>query len=292
MNERNPRPARTLSALNIVAIVAILLLLASTAYLLHISGALRQQLASREHLPTQKQSEPEANTPKGETDEEHQRRVKEHLELLSLRGRVAQLTRELKERTNPATANSASSSEPTQSETSDSIFFTASTTNHIPPGHVLIIGGWHNQQLRGYFAITPGVLPVTDASESDRLALNAVMLWAPESFWTQIGWADAKSDTHRSTVTGVLTVEQLNDLLQALKGTEGADVSNGSLSKAGDGERIGYGFSTTDDTESGTLMTLDAFPRIAPDQQSVDLEIRPAKPTPATEIHPSLFGPH
>src|SRR5215470_17381121 len=103
MNERNPGPARTFSALSIIAIVTMLLLLATTAYLLHTNRVLRQELASREHLlPTQKQSESEAR--KAETDQENQRRVKEHLELLSLRGRVAQLTRELRERTNPATA--------------------------------------------------------------------------------------------------------------------------------------------------------------------------------------------
>src|SRR5262249_34794833 len=145
--------------------------------------------------------------------------------------------------------------------------------------------------LRGYFAITPRVLPVTDASESDRLALNAMMLQAPEGFWTQIGWADAKSDTRRSTVAGMITVDQFDELLQALKGTKGAEVSNESLSKAGDGERIGFGWTAVDDTQSGALMSLDAFPRIAPDQQSVDLEIRPAKPAPTTAIHPSLLGP-
>ena len=72
----------------------ILLLLASTAYLWHTNEALRRQLASRDHpAPIQKQSEPEAGASKGESDEDRQRRIKEHLELLSLRGRVAQLTR-------------------------------------------------------------------------------------------------------------------------------------------------------------------------------------------------------
>jgi len=250
------------------------------------------RLASRENPhPARKQSEPEASTPKRESDEEHQRRVKEHLELLSLRGRVAQLTRELGERTNRAMATTASLPEPTQSETSDSILFTASTTNRIPPNHVLIIGGWHNQQLRGDYAISPRVTPDTDGPEAERLALNALMLQAPESFWAQIGWADAKSDARRSTVAGAITVEQFEDLLQALKGTKDAEVSNESLSKAGDGERIGFGFSTMDDSQSGALMSLDAFLRIAPDQQSVDLEIRPAKPSPTTAIHPSLLGP-
>lgn len=276
----------------LLALLAILIaaLLISIVCLLRVNGNLRQQLVITQSSERVQETRvvQQAGTL---TAQERERRVKEHLELLSLRGRVAQLARELRERTNASAHNTARPAETNQPEAADSILFTASMTNRIPPDHTLVVGGWKNQGLRGYLLITPRINSNPDAPAGERVGLSTKMIQAPDSFWAEIGWADAKSDTRRSSISGVLTSDQLDALLQALNATEGAQISNESLGKGSDGERIGLGFATADDTESGLLMAVSAFPRIASDQQSIDLEIQPAPAIPNTAVHPSLSQP-
>jgi RNA polymerase sigma factor (sigma-70 family) len=269
----------------------IALLLISAAYLVHRNASLRQELAN---LRAQTDSSPQTNAnvigaQSGTSDEEIRRLRKEHLELLTLRGRIAQLSRELHARTNSETADQAAQAGVSESPDGDSILFSALVTNRIPSGSALVVGGWHNQQLRAYLVLKPVIASGDNAPEAERLVVTSFVVQAPKNFWSQIGWGDAKSDTRRSTVTGVLTSEQVDTLLQALKETEGATISNESVAKRSEGEYLGIGFATVDDNnEAGTLMSIDVYARIGPDAKSIDLELHPSLLPTNAEIHPSL----
>jgi RNA polymerase sigma factor (sigma-70 family) len=222
------------------------------------------------------------------TDEEVKRRRKEHLELLSLRGRVSQLTRELRQTTGAgAQAAAALESTPGTNET-DSILFTAALTNRVNRGHTLVVGGWSKEGKRSYVLATPAVQPSDVGSDRRQVVVQAQVLEAPESFWDQIGWGASRSDARRSSLSGVLTPEQVEILLKALQDTEDSGVSNASRSTVPDGERIQWGWMLQDDREAGMLMRIDVHPRIAPDGESVDLALEPSPVSADTTIHSSL----
>jgi len=216
---------------------------------------------------------------------ERQRFRKEHLELLSLRGRVKLLAnelRQLKEVRAQAEANSHADSEP---HNDDSILFSASLTNSVAHGQSLIVGGWSMKGQRGYVLLTPAIRNDGGASE---LTVQSQVIGAPDNFWNQIGWADAKSEAHRSTVAGVLSSDQLDMLLTALKATAGSELSNTSLARGGNGEYVGIGFTLSDEHGEGVVMGIDVCPRIGADGESVELEIRPSAVSTNTPIYPSL----
>ena len=143
---------------------------------------------------------------------------------------------------------------------------------------------------RGYLLLTPSIRQNNEGVDGQPLAIQSQIVSAPENFWTQIGWADAKSNARRSTVAGILTPEQLDTLLMALKATEGSDLSNTSLAKRADGEYVGIGFSVKEDNgEGGALMGVDLYPHIDADHQSVVLEVNPSTVSSNIEIHPSLL---
>jgi hypothetical protein len=217
-----------------------------------------------------------------------QRLRKEHLELLSLRGRVTQLAKELRERKAggpSADTNPNPASEPTEA---DSILFSASLTNRVGAGQTLVAGGWSKDGMRGYLLATPVIQQVDNMPDGRQISIKSQVVGAPESFWNQIGWGAAKSDTRRSTLASVLTPEQLDMLLKALKETKGAFLSNTALAKRRDGEYLGIGYNLADDQTIGMLMAIDVYPWIAGDGQSVDLEIRPSAVSTNTPIHPFL----
>ena len=86
-----------------------------------------------------------------------------------------------------------------------------------------------------------------------------------------------------------MTSDQAETLLNALKGTQDATISNTTLTKRGDGQYLGIGYSRTEDNgESGLLMGIDLIPRITPDGQAVNLEVRPAATPTNTLVHPLL----
>lgn len=102
-------------------------------------------------------------------------------------------------------------------------------------------------------------------------------------------WGSYKSDAHRSTLSGELTPEQVDLLVQALKEAKGAQVLHMSPTAIPDGRRTGYGFSIDDhDGSGGVVMGVDFYPRISPDGSSVDLEIIPTPVPPNVPIHSSL----
>jgi RNA polymerase sigma factor (sigma-70 family) len=221
---------------------------------------------------------------------ELQRLRKEHLELMSLRGSVRQLTDALRQlKTSGAQAEPANSA--SEASDADSILFSASLTNHVPNGQTLVVGGWSMNGMRGYLLLTSTIGQSEGGSDGQPLAVQSQVVGAPESFWNQIGWTDAKSDARRSSVAGVLTSEQLETLLTALKATEGSELSNTSLAKGRDGERVGIGFTLSDDRAEGALMGIDLYPHIGADGQSLELEVRPSAASTNTEIYPSLLPP-
>ena len=143
--------------------------------------------------------------------------------------------------------------------------------------------------MRSYLLLTPAIRKSDEIPHGDPLTVQSQVVGAPEDFWNQIGWADAKSDARRSTVAGVLTPEQLDMLLSALKGTEGGELTNPSVANRGfDGGHISIGWSTSDERGDGQLMNIDLYPQIGADGQSVELEIRPAPASTNTPIYPSL----
>ena len=74
--------------------------------------------------------------------EDRSRSRKQQLELLSLRGRVAQLSRELRERAGSEASRETGQSTAAETNAADSILFSASATNRVPAGNAIVLGGW------------------------------------------------------------------------------------------------------------------------------------------------------
>jgi len=210
---------------------------------------------------------------------------KQRLELLSLRGRVSLSSRIVPGITASRAVNTNSNNDATNT---DSILFSASLTNRVASGQTLVIGGWSKEGERGYLLLTPAVPQNASATGREQISMQSQMIRAPEAFWDEIGWGAAKSDLHRSTLASVLTTEQLEILLQALKGTKGAELSNISPASGKSGEKMGFGFSISDDHESGAVMGIDVYPYIAAEGGFVDLEIRPSPIAKDDPIHPRM----
>lgn len=220
---------------------------------------------------------------------DQQRIRKEHLELLSLRGRVTQLANELRDRKN---AGSPGPDATPESSESDSILFSASLTNRVISGGTLVVGGWLKQGMRSYLLLTPVIRQGDNAPDAERITVQSQVVTAPETFWSQIGWANAKSEMRRSTLAGVFTCEQLDLLVGALQETKDGMLSNTSTPKGRDGERMALGWSASEDNgDEGMLMDIEMYPRITADGQSVDLEIRPSVTSTNVPVHPALRRP-
>jgi RNA polymerase sigma factor (sigma-70 family) len=222
--------------------------------------------------------------------DELRRLRKEHLELLSLRGRFTQLANELRLR-NAAGIQAGANPKPTLEEKeADSILFTAALTNRVASGNTLVVGGWSQEGMRSYLLATP-VIKQDDGTPGGRqITVQSQIVGAPESFWDEIGWGSFKSDTRRSTLACILTPEQLSSLIQVLKEAKDAGMTNMSPATGPDGKRMEFGWSRKEDNESqsGVLMSIDLYPRIAPDGLSVDLELLPNNETLTVPIHGSL----
>lgn len=220
---------------------------------------------------------------------DQQRIRKEHLELLSLRSRVTQLANELRDRKNAASPGPDARS---ASPESDSILFSASLTSRVASGGTLVVGGWLGQGMRSCLLLTPGIHQGDNPPDAERIAVQSQVVTAPETFWSEIGWANARSEMRRSTLAGVLTFEQLDLLVAALKETKDGLPSNTSTPKGRDGERMALGWSASEDNgDEGMLMDIEMYPRITADGQSVDHEIRPSVTSTNVPVHPALRRP-
>jgi hypothetical protein len=84
-----------------------------------------------------------------------------------------------------------------------------------------------------------------------QITVQAQLVGAPESSWDEIGWGAFKSDTHRSRLAGVLTPDQLDSLLQAVKEPKDAGMANPSPPRTcRDGERIQLSWAIPEVNES------------------------------------------
>jgi hypothetical protein len=220
------------------------------------------------------------------TEDELRRLRMDHLELLRLRGRFTQLAdelRQLKAKGVPTGTSPNPASEP-----EDSILFSASLTNRVGSGQTLVVGGWPLNGMRRYLLLTPTIRNGDGIPDGKPMNIESEIVTAPESFWNQIGWGDAKSGTRRSTLAGVLTPEQLDMLIKVLKETKDTDTSRASPVARSNGEYVGFAFSIDDEHGEGTLVDIALHPWIAADGQSVDLEIRPQPVSTNVPIYPSL----
>jgi len=215
---------------------------------------------------------------------------KEHLELLSLRGRVSQLAGELRKTKTTTSPGAPHLSAQPDDTTPDSIIFTASSaTNFVSSGNSLITGGWSVVDRRGYMLITPSIVPGETLPDERHITIQSRIIRAPESFWDEIGWGSFKSATRRSTISGELTAGQVALLLEALKATKDTEISSTPPVTIPDGERRGYGYSRQeDDGTGGALVGVDFYPRISADGHSVGIEIIPSPVTATTPLHPAL----
>ncbi len=213
-----------------------------------------------------------------------QRQRMEHLELLSLRGRVNQLNNELRQqRNNPSQETSSNAAAST-----DSVLFSASQSNHVANGQTLVLGGWQMKGIRGYLLVSPTVQAGDPSTDEEPITVRSQLVAAPDGFWNQIGWQDAKSDTRCSALTCLLTSEQSETLIEAVGETEGGMIPTASLTKEHDGQLFGIGYSQWDNGQPGVLMGIDIVPRIASDGESVNIEVRPTPVSESTPVHSLL----
>jgi hypothetical protein len=116
------------------------------------------------------------------------------------------------------------------------------------------------------------------------VALRTKAIRAPEEFWSQIGWAAYKSDLRRSALAGVLAPEHIEQLMALLKATNGAEISNESVTPVSDGGNASFGWSVSDEQAEETLMMIDVYPHIASDGKTVEIELKPTPAPPDLEL--------
>jgi hypothetical protein len=263
--------------------ISVLVLRNQNASLRHELAILRTATTEAAHLRAANSSAAQTTLSRDEL----RRLRKEHLELLSLRGRFTQLANELRLRNAAGTQASAN---PNPTQEADSILFTAAVTNRVASGNTLVVGGWSKEGMRSYDLFTPVIKEGDGTPGGRQVTVQLQVVGAPESFWDEIGWGAYVSDTRRSTLACVLTSEQLGSLIQALKEAKDAHISNTSPATGPDGKRMGFAWTRSEDDESqsGVLMDIVLYPRIAPDGLSVDLELLPNNETSTVPIHGSL----
>jgi hypothetical protein len=220
----------------------------------------------------------------GRADDQEQRRRLEHLELLSLRGRVGQLAGELRQQLSLAAAQAATNQDtPTNQDTA---LLSSSATNRVANGNTLVLGGWAVNGGRSYLLITPVIQSNDGASPAGYpFTIQSQIVSAPERFWNQIGWLDAQSGAHCSTVTMTLDADDTAMLLKAIETTPGAGASNASSSQCLDGNSVGVGWTMTDGAGVGALMSVEVVPRMAANGQSIEMEITPGSAKSTTPVH-------
>ena len=266
--------------------ISLLLLLSQNASLQH-ELAVSRPVATEASHPTPTNSGAAQVTL---SSDELQRLRKEHLELLSLRGRFTQLANEMRQRNAAGTQADGDPSSTLGERVGDSILFTAAITNRVASGNALLIGGWSQEGRRAYLLATPVINQGDRTPGGRQITVQSRIVGAPESFWDEIGWGSYKSDTRRSTLAGMLTPDQLDSLVQALKDSKDAGITDSSPVTGPDGERMAFSWTIPehDEAQSGLLMKIDLYPRIAPDNLSVDLELLPGVVWSNDVVHGSL----
>ena len=199
-------------------------------------------------------------------------------EVLRLRNRIAELGRELRQKTTDVRKSAGTNKTYGATEIEEGVkypFLKTAVTNRVPYGQTLVVGGWTSPTGKRAFVIATPALQTPDGPQQ-RVHLQYLAVTAEESFWERVGWGTLKSDGDNS-VAGLLTPEQAEALLQALKQTKEAEVSNRVETSLVEGGKATFGWSTTDGGGSTLLLAADILAHPVPDRQSTDLEIRPAR---------------
>lgn len=218
--------------------------------------------------------------------EELLRLRKEHLELLTLRGKVAALTVELRQLKEASNQPAATPTRPKGDE-EDSILFSASLTNAVPISHTIFVGGWTKEKLRSYLLLTP-CLTVTNSNPEPQITVKSQIISAPEKFWSDIGWASFKSDLHRSAVAGILNPDQTGLLLDSLQRTPESSLSNSSTSTVQNGGKSSFGWSQDDDRQASVLMMIDAYAQLTEKADTIILSLSPTPIPEGTQLQTPL----
>jgi hypothetical protein len=122
-----------------------------------------------------------------------------------------------------------------------------------------VVGGWTSPTGKRAFVIATPAVQNPDAAEHG-VHLRYQTVAAEESFWETVGWGTLKSAGDTS-VAGLLTAVQAEALLQALKQTKEAEVSNVLQASLVEGDRATFGWTTTDGGGSTLLLAADILAR-------------------------------
>jgi len=252
---------------------------------------LRVEIDSLQEAVKQAALSPAATVPDGMAllDQNEVDRLRgNYRELLTLRGTVARLTKELRDLNTTPSQPEPETDEMIESSNLDSVLFTSASTNRVRSGSTLVAGGWSKDGMRGYMLITPTIHDVEDTDTEKPLAFRSRLVLAPEAFWEGIGWEAATSETRRSTLCGVLTPEETLTLYNLVKESGGGDISNESAATSQDGGYVGLGWSMPDESGPGMLMMIDLRPWIVAGSDEVDIELTPSAVPDDSVVHSSL----
>jgi RNA polymerase sigma factor (sigma-70 family) len=224
----------------------------------------------------------------GRAGDQEQRRRLEHLELLSLRGRVNQLANQLSQQEAAGGLQAVTNTDAFDTN-QDTVLLSSSGTNQVASGDTLVLGGWKVKGERKYLLVMPVIAAADGASAAGSpMIVHTQGVSAPDGFWDQIGWGNLKSSLHRSTVATILTADETASLLAALKATPGAEVNDAGGGPVSEGDILGEMWTVKDDFATGKILALNLDARIASGGQSVVIESQPVLNVPASEAHPML----
>lgn len=269
---------------------ALAILLLAIVYLACLNRGLRSQLRnfrSETIASSQEAAASQAATDKF-VDESRRVTTDEHAEVLRLRGQVAQLSRELPDRSPPGHESGLAPTPSVTNSESDTELFTAAMTNSVPSGSLLVVGGWPSDGKRTYLLLAP-VKAADGTPGNQRVFITSYVLRAPDSFWAAMDWSDASSDTRRSTFSGILNNGEADALLAYLKQTKESTISKTQPSEVSPGGHVGVAFTEDEEAEgTGLLMSVEIYPRAIPGTELIELGISPSPPSDKVPVHHSL----
>jgi hypothetical protein len=211
---------------------------------------------------------------------------KEHLELLTLRGKVALLAAELRQLKGASNQSAMNPALPKADE-EDSILFSASLTNTVPFSHTMVVGGWTKENARSYLLLTPS-LTITNSNPDPKITVKSQIISAPEKFWSDIGWSSYKSDLRRSALAGVLNPEQTTLLLDSIQKTPAGSLSNSSTPTMENGGKFSFGWSQDDDHQASVLVMIDGYAQLTENADAVILSLSPTPISEGTQLQTPL----
>lgn len=198
-------------------------------------------------------------------------------ELLRLRGQVSQLRREAqdaKAAAAKAAQQMAAQTPPTAQPTNDLPveIFTANATANVGWGMAVVTGGWRLPSgKRGFVLLQP-----SDAGDSSVL-VNSRIVELPENLLASFGLDALKADGNAGRGNGILSAEQLQDLLKRLEKTEGVEVLMAPRVTTPSGRQAQVQAVDHHALPSGQTYTtgqiIEVTPTIAADKQSVELVV-------------------